>query len=169
MKERYMPDFLAAERSEWLSKNTPKLAALKAGQIKVMDLDDEEVFASSVRDVNGTVHPDGWRIVPKKLHSEMVAECSRRFMKSMQRWGLEAMRVLVEIMVDPNQPAAVRRACANDILERTFGKAPDKVELTITEKPYVEAMQRVAGLFGDSAAPPIEPTAAQRDAGERVR
>lgn len=42
----------------------------------------------------------------------------------------DAIGVLVEIMVNPMHPAAARATCANSLLDRGWGKAPQSLEVS---------------------------------------
>jgi hypothetical protein len=47
---------------------------------------------------------------------------SKRIRQMAQQYGEEAIRGLLELAQDPDQPGAVRRAAWTDILDRGFGK-----------------------------------------------
>jgi hypothetical protein len=49
------------------------------------------------------------------------------FYEAARRYDQEALQVIASVMMDDKQPAALRLAAANDLLDRGYGKAPQAV------------------------------------------
>jgi hypothetical protein len=51
------------------------------------------------------------------------------FYEAARQYDREALRVIASVCMDENQPAALRLAAANDLLDRAYGKAPQAIAL----------------------------------------
>ena len=49
------------------------------------------------------------------------------FYEAARRYDQEALRVIASVMMDDKQPASLRLAAANDLLDRAYGKPPQAV------------------------------------------
>jgi hypothetical protein len=49
------------------------------------------------------------------------------FYEAARRYDQEALRVIASVFMDEKQPAALRLAAANDLLDRAYGKPPQAV------------------------------------------
>ena len=49
------------------------------------------------------------------------------FYETARRYDQEALRVIASVMMDEKQPASLRLAAANDLLDRGYGKPPQAV------------------------------------------
>jgi hypothetical protein len=49
------------------------------------------------------------------------------FYEAARQYDLQALRVIVSVFMDDNQPASLRLAAANDLLDRAYGKPPQAV------------------------------------------
>ena len=49
------------------------------------------------------------------------------FYETARRYDQEALRVIASVMMDDKQPASLRLAAANDLLDRGYGKPPQAV------------------------------------------
>jgi hypothetical protein len=49
------------------------------------------------------------------------------FYEAARRYDQEALRVIASVMMDDKQPASLRLAAANDLLDRGYGKPPQAV------------------------------------------
>lgn len=63
----------------------------------------------------------GAKGLPKRLYERVHRMARAR--------SVEALEVQLKLMKDANQPGSVRLAAANAILDRAWGKAPERVEL----------------------------------------
>lgn len=53
----------------------------------------------------------------------------KEFKQACEKNSLDALRVVIEIMKDPNQPASVRLKACEMIMDRAFGKAPQAIQI----------------------------------------
>jgi hypothetical protein len=51
------------------------------------------------------------------------------FHEAARQFDQKALQVIVSVMMDDNQPASLRLAAANDLLDRAYGKAPQAIAL----------------------------------------
>ena len=51
------------------------------------------------------------------------------FYEAARLYDKEALRVIASVMLDPKQPASLRLAAANDLLDRAYGRAPVAVSV----------------------------------------
>jgi hypothetical protein len=49
------------------------------------------------------------------------------FYEAARQYDQQALRVIASILMDENQPASLRLAAANDLLDRAYGKPPQAV------------------------------------------
>jgi hypothetical protein len=49
------------------------------------------------------------------------------FYEAARQFDQKALQVMVSVMMDDNQPASLRLAAANDLLDRAYGKPPQAV------------------------------------------
>jgi hypothetical protein len=137
-----------------------RYALFLKGEIKVEDLDDEELAQGRLKAADGTFRGRPPLVVP----SELVQSMRREWMSRAEARLREALlgsgiKVLVEISSDTTIDAGVRLRAAQTIIERTMGKVPDKVQIS-AEDP-VEALFR--GILADPAGlAPHEPSAEDR-------
>jgi hypothetical protein len=67
------------------------------------------------------------------------------FYEAARQFDQKALQVIVSVMMDDNQPASLRLAAANDLLDRAYGRAPQaivsaletKVRRVIHEVPWL--------------------------------
>ena len=52
------------------------------------------------------------------------------FYEAARQYDQEALRVIVSVFMDDKQPASLRLAAANDLLDRAYGKSPQAVVST---------------------------------------
>jgi hypothetical protein len=64
----------------------------------------------------------------------LVAPTGERmtFYEAARQYEQEALRVIVSVFMDEKQPAALRLAAANDLLDRAYGKPPVAVQVNQT-------------------------------------
>lgn len=105
-----------------------RYAQLLRGELKVEDLDDEELARGRLRDKNG-----GWsgrppRAVPQEMvqamRREWLGRAEEKLRAALHEHGIGT---LVELASNTQVDSAVRLRAAQLILERTMGKVPDKV------------------------------------------
>jgi hypothetical protein len=56
------------------------------------------------------------------------------FYDAARHYDQEALRVIASVMMDDNQPASLRLAAANDLLDRAYGRPPVAVQIDATTR-----------------------------------
>jgi hypothetical protein len=56
------------------------------------------------------------------------------FYDAARHYDQEAFRVIASVMMDDNQPASLRLAAANDLLDRAYGRPPVAVQVDATTR-----------------------------------
>ena len=69
--------------------------------------------------------------------------------KLAQKHGPEALRVLVEVMNDPESGASSRIVAANAVLDRAYGKAISRMDVTQTAEIGQNALELLAQIGAD--------------------
>jgi hypothetical protein len=60
------------------------------------------------------------------------------FYEAARQFDQKALQVIVSVMMDDNQPASLRLAAANDLLDRAYGKPPQAVVGTQPRRQILE-------------------------------
>src|SRR6516162_2352984 len=63
------------------------------------------------------------------------------FYEAARQYDKEALQVIVSVLMDEKQPASLRLAAANDLLDRAYGRPPIAVQ--VDEMSYEPAPKRV--------------------------
>lgn len=116
---------------------TGRMKQLISGEITVDDLDDEELMSGQFRDKSGNLNGRS-KVVPKAMHQEMQRRLLQRGHEKIRSDFFDAIDVVGSIMRDDQNDPAVRLRAANTIIERTAGKTPEKVEMSVEVKKYEE-------------------------------
>ena len=118
-----------------------RYAQLLNGQLKVEDLDDEEVAQGRLKAADGTFRGRPPVVVPAELVQAMRREWLSRAEDKLRRALLEkGIGTLVELAGSDRIDPAVRLRAATTLMERVMGKVPDTIQLA-AEDP-VEALFR---------------------------
>jgi len=126
--------------AKWVS---PRAHLLTTGAISVADLDDEELLRGQVRDADGKFRSGPLRQIPKEFHDELMRRILEKGTDKLRKQYLNAIDVMVDIMNDNTQDAALRVRTAQYIIERLAGKTPDKVEAVVAVKPWEIALKGI--------------------------
>lgn len=135
-------------------RTLPRQVAFDRGYLTVKDLDDEELRYGKCRDENGLIPKNGKKteLLPKDKYDEMIAEHELRF-KTRLRQNLDDMLdIMVDIAKDDTVEPRDRFEAAKYLFERTAGKTPDTVNVTIKQAPYEELLNGVTGIGSISRA-----------------
>lgn len=125
---------------------------LLSGEIKVTDLDDEELAKMKTRDRLGGFTGRPSKYIPRKLEQEMRAEFLKR-----QQQGLEdAVPIAVAALseVAKNAPAKDRIAAASILLERAMGKVAQTVDVTQHSADPIQDV--LEGIISEAYSVPVE-------------
>src|SRR5262249_12026448 len=71
------------------------------------------------------------------------------FYEAARHYEQEALRVIVSVFMDEKQPAALRLAAANDLLDRAFGRPPVAIDATTREMSLKKIIHEVRWLPPD--------------------
>jgi hypothetical protein len=118
------------------------------GFITAKDMDDEELVAGRCRDENGRIPRTAGKteLIPRELYDEMVAEHELRY-KQKLRMNLDKMLdIMVDIADDDTVEPRDRFEAAKYIFERTAGRTPETVNVTVKQAPWEELLSQVAGI-----------------------
>lgn len=119
------------------TRNPTRLELLIKGDLKIEDLDDEEILRMQLKNVNGDFRgrPPMW--VPRSFALEMRAEFTRRFQGELNNMLPKAIKAHQEIL-DSRHLApgdAARMTAVKEVYDRTFGKVVQQTEVhAVVEK-----------------------------------
>lgn len=124
-----------------------RLELLLKGDLKVEDLDDEEIQRMQLRNANGDFRgrPALW--VPRSMALEMRAEFVRRFQGELNSMVGKALKAHKEIL-DSRHLApgdAARMTAVKEVYDRTFGKVVQQTEVhaTVEKKDFSDVVADV--------------------------
>lgn len=89
----------------------------------------------------GTFHGADPKVVPKALHDELVKRTLDAAAKLLQENLQAAVEVLIDVVTDEDVEPKDRLRAIQMIMDRTMGKAPDKVEISGEMKPWQIALR----------------------------
>lgn len=121
-------DLLAKASEEWPQTAKQRHRALITGELKVSDLEDEEIRRMRVYGRGKTFSGNGQRL-PQKIAREFVKEALKRAADDLRKATPDAVRVLLDIANDPDAPDQVRTRAAMYLIDRNLGKTPDVVRI----------------------------------------
>lgn len=135
-------------------RTLPRQEAFDRGYLTVQDLDDEELRYGKCRDENGYIPKDGKKtiLLPKDKYDEMIAEHELRFRQKLRQNLDDMLVIMVDIAKDDTVEPRDRFEAAKYLFERTAGKTPDTVNVTIKQAPYEELLNGVTGIGSISRA-----------------
>lgn len=119
------------------TREPTRLELLIKGDLKIEDLDDEEILRMQLKNVNGDFRgrPPMW--VPRSFALEMRAEFTRRFQGELNNMLPKALKAHKEIL-DSRHLApgdAARMTAVKEVYDRTFGKVVQQTEVhAVVEK-----------------------------------
>ena len=124
-----------------------KVAQMLRGELKVEDMDWEELLRGRFRDKNGEWRGGTGAMVPRKYHEAVSREILLRA-DSMFRENFDiAMKAMVQLVTEPRTPARERFAAAQFLIERTVGKLTDKSVVEVKVSKFQELVEGGALLI----------------------
>lgn len=134
-------------KEEALRKLT-RQECFERGYITVKDLDDEELVRGKCRDLSGHIPRTGAKteMVPLHLYDAMVAEHELRYKQKLRENLDGALNVMTGIMLDDTVEPRDRFEAAKYIFERTAGKTPETVNITVKQAPWEGVMNDITGI-----------------------
>lgn len=122
---------------------------LKFGYITVDDLDDEELIHGMARDKRGKFpgkNASDKATIPKPIYDKMVQRLFDRAQEKLRENVLAAIDTLAEISQGDAFEASDRANASKFIVERVLGKTTEKVDLTVTAKPFEQILSGIAPM-----------------------
>lgn len=119
-----------------LSETNTKI--LETGDLS--DWDDEELIRGQRKDRNGRWTGRPPKMVPKLLHDELVRRTLERAQELMRSNLEAAVTVLTELALNPEVQPKDRLKAIEIVMDRVMGKAPERIELSATVKPWEQAL-----------------------------
>ena len=71
------------------------------------------------------------------------------FYETARQYDQEALRVIASVFMDEKQPAALRLAAANDLLDRAYGRPPVAIDATTREMALKKIIYEVRWMPPD--------------------
>lgn len=133
---------------------TGRTAMLLAGDLKVEDLDDEELARGYCKDKNGKFTGRPPLVVPRELHARMRQELLKRGEQVFAESFVDAITALAEIAKNKKVKESDRIRAAQYVVERIAGKVPDKVELSAAD-PWQMIIDRI--IVEDATVQEVSP------------
>lgn len=147
-------------RDDLVRIQSPRLRALLNGELKVEDLDDEELAKGYPRDKNGKFSGRPPKMVPRVMQDEMTRRLMQRGQEMLKDNYLKAMETLTGIATDTNVDPNIRARTAQYVIERLAGKTPERLHIA-SEDPVETLFKQILADPGgalDVQAPPKEPS-----------
>jgi hypothetical protein len=118
------------------------------GFITSKDLDDEELVAGRCRDRNGRIPKTNGKteLIPRHLYDEMVAEHEMRYKQKLRERLDQMLDIMTDIAEDDTVEPRDRFEAAKYIFERTAGKTPENVTVSVKLAPWEELLNQVTGI-----------------------
>ena len=73
------------------------------------------------------------------------------FYEAARQYNKKALQVMASILMDEKQPASLRLAAANDLLDRAYGRPPVAIDATTRETSLKRIIHEVRWLPPDPA------------------
>ncbi len=129
---------------------------LLEGEMTVDDLDDEEILRGMLRDKNGSFKGSPPRVVPHTMHAALRSAMETRAQRRLAAAMPEVLDELVKVATGKRFGAGESQVkAAALIMDRVFGKVPDKVDTTLTVTAKWEEAATAGRLFVDIESAPI--------------
>lgn len=103
---------------------------LITGRLKVADLDDDEIKHRRGRNAGGNFANMYNAYTPPGLLRSMAAEADRRAIARLREQAPQVSEVMADIAMNPDEDAADRLRAVAMLLDRAWGKVPDKIVIS---------------------------------------
>ena len=111
------------------------------GQEDLSVWSEEELRRGQRKDKNGRWQGRPPAVVPKAIHDELVRRTMEKAVTLMNDNLVEAVQCLVDIIQGGETEDKDRIKAASMIIDRVMGRAPERVEISATVKPWQQAVQ----------------------------
>lgn len=125
------------------------------GYISVKDLDDEELRYGRCRDENGLIPQRNGRkteLLPQDKFDEMIAEHELRYKQKLRQRTDDMLDIMTNIAQDDTVEPRDRFEAAKYLFERTAGKTPETVNVTVQQAPWEGLLNNITGIGSISRA-----------------
>lgn len=119
------------------------------GELKVEDLDIEELVRGRPRAADGTFRGAPPKVVPRSFHDACIRELMKRGKELYTDAYMDVIRVFIEIAKDKKQDAGDRLRAAQYVWERIEGKVPQKVEVGAPQDPWQQLIDGIVAEVED--------------------
>jgi hypothetical protein len=110
---------------------SPTSAGILAGEVDLSEWSDEELARGQRRDKHGRWSGRPPKVIPSEVHAEIVRRKMSEAYTLLRENTYKAVEVLVEVATDKKASPAVRVQAAEQILDRTLGKAVEHMKLDV--------------------------------------
>ena len=121
------------------------------GDLKVEDLDVEELVRGRPRAADGSFRGAPPKMVPKAFHDACIRELMKRGQELYRDNYIEVIQVFVDIAKDTKQDASDRLRAAQYVWERIEGKIPQTVEFGAAQDPWQKLIDGIVAEVEDEA------------------
>ena len=129
------------KHDRWVS---PRADAIRRQEIRVEDLDDEELIRGQVRDADGHFRHGPLRQIPREFHDELMRRILDRGLEKLRSSYLSAIDVIVDgIVEDRTVDIRLRYDAAKYVIERLAGRTPERVEVGVEMKKWETVMTKI--------------------------
>jgi hypothetical protein len=131
---------------------SPTATGVLLGDDDVSDWDDEELLMGRRRDKNGHFTGAEPRVIPKAVHDELIRRTTRKAQAKFQEMQDDALEALQAIVTGADVDDKDRLKAVEMVLNRTIGRAPEKVEVTAHRRPWEDIVEGVEFVTDDDEA-----------------
>lgn len=124
--------------------------AILNGEVDLKEWDEEELIRGRPRDKRGTFRGRPPTLLPREVYAELRHRTLTEFHEKVRANVLPAMDALAAMALGELEPDPARIKAIQEIINRFAGKAPERVDVAVTEvKPWEIALQGIARDAGD--------------------
>lgn len=142
-------------RSRTNARVPDRLQRLISGDLKVEDLDDEEIMRGQLRSADGSFRGRPSAVVPRAFHDAIKAELVSRSDRKLQENLNEARATIVDLMLNKRTPAMVRLMAAQHVEARLIGPIPKEIQAKVETKKWEDVDGLLVDIEDDKDAPEI--------------
>jgi hypothetical protein len=124
-------------------------SGILSGEVDLSSWDMEELRRGQKKDRNGRWVGRPPKVVPKKIHDELVKRTLDDARRLFNDNLLAAVQVLIEIVENPDTDTRERLKGIQMIVDRAMGKAPETVKLNV-DAPWVGAINAGIVSIGET-------------------
>jgi hypothetical protein len=135
-------EFDAITRGQQMSR----AARFQTGELAVEDLDDEELRRGQFRNRNGNFSGGRSDVIPRAMLNEWHRRVRQGAVDVLAKDTIAMVEALTSIATNPEVATADRLNAIKYGLDRVLGKAVERVDVQVSEKPW-ETLLKPGGIF----------------------